>query len=316
MSINPHQVVSRFSDGRLDPFDNTTHLVFPGADQTLCAELVGGEWEPLAPAIPGISAFVNCQQCGVHRYWLPADRASGFERGTILDEVIEPWPLGERRNVTGDDDPARGRYARPENLQLCLTCVDLRGPFDSFDNLCRCDRNGWVGNPKPRYGDLSHDAHLCKSCLSTVVPSGSRWSAFYCGDCRLAVRLLGQRAGRFVVPFGPHSLMNGTYWRSQDGAPMTNAQATAFHDQLTTLFADQDTLQQLTTTRTEARVRSLGLTGHAVAASDYTAACRAAGITARVGFIEFITAVGHDLGPDDLDALWQDAHTPAPGAAR
>jgi len=292
--------ISRFSDGRLDPFDNITHYIFPGKRKTLCAEPIVDDWEEVPPHL---IVGINCHQCRIQEYWLPA--SDRLDRNVILTKVIEPRPPTKPRHLTSDDDPARGRYARPEHAQICLKCFEMRGIASNFDNLCKCDRAAWEGNPIPDAGDLGHDAHLCRSCLNVVVRSGSRWSVFYCDECRPAVVRLNGAARRCVIPYGPHSLMNGTAWSAKNGKAMSSIQAEAFFDQLQTCFSNQDTLFEFNRGRIKARSEALGFEGkHAVLVSDYVAACEAAAITKRDGFVELITSLNETITEDFADLLW------------
>ncbi len=304
--------IVRFSDGRLDPFENRTHFVLPGRRGTLCAEPINADWEDVA--VDATLAII-CNQCRVQKYWLPA--SGKLDRGASLARVIEPWPADRRKHVTGNDDPGRGRLHRPEHLQLCLSCNHLRGPSDShdeplsYDNLCVCDARAWDRDPIPQYGDLQCNRSLCMSCASTVITSGSRWSSYYCDTCRPAVQLLRRTAGRNVIPLGSHSLMNGTSWQATDGEAMTLPQATAFHDQLQTLFANQDKLYELTARRAGEKAARLGFDGHAVLADDYVDACVAAGYSAAAGFNELVAALGDDgIDQADVHQLWSAAHAP------
>ena len=104
----------------MEVVDNETHYVHPTRGVTLCGEGVGDTWEAAGSEA---TVAVTCEQCRIQFYWLPA--AGEFERGADLAKVIEPWPAGARKHVTGDDDPARGRLHRPESLQLCLLCGEV-----------------------------------------------------------------------------------------------------------------------------------------------------------------------------------------------
>ena len=77
----------------------------------------------------------------------------------------------------------------------------------------------WDRGPAPRAGDLNSDAHLCRTCLLTVVIGSTRWSLYHCADCKPAVVLLNRLARRCVIPIGPHSIMNGVFWKSPKGYP-------------------------------------------------------------------------------------------------
>ena len=288
--------------GGIDPLDRETHYVMPGTSATLCGEPIVDTWMAVEP---DSILIVSCRQCHTQRYWLPA--AGKLERDAELAKVIEPWPAGQRKHVTGDDDPGRGRLHRPEHLQLCLTCGGLRGPHGDggHDNRCRCDGEAWDREPRPRAGDLSDDVRLCGSCITTLLSGSSRWSPYHCRQCMPAVQLWRSMAGRSIVPVGPHSLMNGVGWRPSEGRAMTTVQATAFSDQLNALFATQESLHELIARRALEAARDLGFTGHAVRASDFIGARRAAGATAASGFAELVSAYAGIDASELAEHIWR-----------
>ena len=284
---------------------NAIHLVHPTNGSTLCAEPIGDGWIERSPSEPK----VTCGQCLTQQYWLPA--AGLLERGAILTRVEEPWPTGVRKHVVGDDDPARGRLARPEHLQVCLTCAELRGPYDSYgiyDNLCKCDYTAWHRTPTPRFGDLSRNVHLCLSCAAKLVSSGTRWSPYYCAECRPAIALFRRLTGRNIVPYGPHSIMNGVSWRPTDGNAMSDAQAVAFHDQLQALFTEQRNLHKLHRERVLTLATQLGFDAHAVLANRWVEACHHAAWTSEVGFLDLLTQLGTGEAGELGGEIWQIAH--------
>jgi hypothetical protein len=274
-----------------------THFVVPGAAAALCAEPTTSMWEPAS----GPEVDVTCRQCLVQRRWLAT--YDELDRDAVLDVVVEPWPAGRRRHVTGDDDPERGRLHRPEHLQLCVACAGLRGPCEGYDNLCRCDRDVWDRHPIPRCGDLSNNAHLCNCCVAVLAPGSSRWTSYYCDGCRPHVFVLNRLAGRCLVPIGPHSIMNGIFQTVPDG-PDLDAAVISFHDQLSTMTRNQTALHDLTFERTHLRLADLGIDAYAVGVEDYVTRCRDAGWTARAGFVDFVLSIGEGLDEAAARELW------------
>ena len=102
----------------------------------------------------------------------------------------------------------------PGNLRFCSDCLDVFGLVGGETKPCECDRSAgvplrWKG------GDFPLPFHICLYCGLEVVSSGSRWSTYYCDDCRLAVLTLNDEldhAGLVSLPIGRHSLMH-TRWR-------------------------------------------------------------------------------------------------------
>jgi hypothetical protein len=217
--------------------------------------------------------------------------------------MIEPWTAGQRRHVTGNDDPERGRLHRPANLQVCVACNRLRGPYSGFDNLCQCDRDIWDRHPVPRCGDLSNNIDFCRSCLSAVAPGCSRWTSYYCDTCRPHVIVLNRLAGRCIVPIGPHSTMNGVF-HSMNGQPVLGGQAEAFADQLSTLFRNQTSIHDLAADRICVRLHDFDVRTHAILATDYLDRCFIAGWDNERGFVDFMLSIGEGLDEHAARYLW------------
>lgn len=121
---------------------------------------------------------------------------------------------------------------------VCGTCHSVRGgPIGSLDGvqvhqLCHCATADEHAD-QPRIFDHNTKFELCRCCAVEALQSGSRWSVWFCGECKPRITALNQRSGRCVVPIGRHSLMNGVFF--DRGA---NGGVRAFADQLTTLFAE------------------------------------------------------------------------------
>ena len=102
----------------------------------------------------------------------------------------------------------------PGKLRFCPDCLDVFGVAGDDQKPCACDRSAgmavrWGG------GDFPLPFHICLFCGLEIVRSGSRWSTFYCGDCRVAVLIINDRldqAGCVSLPIGRHSLMH-CRWR-------------------------------------------------------------------------------------------------------
>ena len=197
----------------------------------------------------------------------------------------------------------RGRLHRPDRLELCTTCCWLRGPYVGWDNLCRCDSDAWDRDPIPRCGDLHDNAHLCRSCVAALAPGSSRWTSYYCAECRPHVFVLNRLAGRCVVPIGPHSMMNGVFHTPPEG-PGDDASITSFSDQLTTLFRHQTDLHDFATRRVRTRLDELGVDTDAIAVDDYFARCRDAGWDAEHSFVELVTSLGEGFDEASARELW------------
>jgi hypothetical protein len=94
---------------------------------------------------------------------------------------------------------------------VCRTCGQLRGPLiardgERYEQQCACTR-GENKEDWPRF-DFNTAAELCRCCVREVIPSGSKFSSYFCGACRDNVRTLDDSVGMALIPLGRHSLMN------------------------------------------------------------------------------------------------------------
>ncbi len=119
-------------------------------------------------------------------------------------------------------------------LSVCATCAELRGPVVDEQTgqrriqQCACDRSADGAVRWPGW-DVSAVAELCHCCARVVVPSGSRWSRFFCDACHALVFGLNRASGACVVPIGRHSVMNGVFLGG--GRPTTTSDVDRFmHD--------------------------------------------------------------------------------------
>jgi len=56
--------------------------------------------------------------------------------------------------------------------------------------------------------DFNNKVELCYCCSMELINSGSRWSVFYCDECKDRVRAFNYIVGKVVIPLGRHSVMN------------------------------------------------------------------------------------------------------------
>jgi hypothetical protein len=85
-----------------------------------------------------------------------------------------------------------GKDTHP-NFMLCGTChglyEDKPQPGFATPQRCACSRTDeptW-----PRY-DFNEHIHLCECCRLVPLRSGSRWSVWFCEECKARVRNLKQ----------------------------------------------------------------------------------------------------------------------------
>lgn len=130
-----------------------------------------------------------------------------------------PHPAGWR--PSNWPDPPEWAEESCTRLTLCGACHQLRGPAGpGRTQHCRCapaprpgeEQTGW------QHFDIRAVASLCRCCGTELLRSGSRWSPFFCEECKALARALNDEAGRLLVPIGAHSIMNGVTARESEAA--------------------------------------------------------------------------------------------------
>jgi len=64
--------------------------------------------------------------------------------------------------------------------------------------------------------DFNEIVTLCYCCGQEVLKSGSRWSGWFCEDCKESVVVLNTFFQRTIIPIGRHSMMHGYHLKGQD----------------------------------------------------------------------------------------------------
>ena len=111
-------------------------------------------------------------------------------------------------------------------LDYCPVCADIHGVLDGIGKRCRCERsrqtpNVFIG------GDFPTPFEICWYCQAEIIRSGSRWSTYYCENCRVPINNLNElleRDGLVGLPIGRHTLMHAR-WPS--ARPLTAGQVAA-----------------------------------------------------------------------------------------
>ncbi len=114
-------------------------------------------------------------------------------------------------------------------MEICAACFQIRGPWrfiegpsrgpieslpDEPYQLCRCQGPRQPSEPGERSErwpgfDFNTAVELCKCCGLEPLRSGSRWSVWFCDECKERVRELHEAYQRYIVPIGRHSFMGG-----------------------------------------------------------------------------------------------------------
>ena len=116
-----------------------------------------------------------------------------------------------------------------EDMFVCFACGGLYGPWkyepevkafcatrarQTGYQVCYCKRRyekkRWPGF------DINEIVTLCYCCGREVLKSGSKWSVWFCQECKESVMTLNAFAQRTIIPIGRHSMMSGYYLKGQD----------------------------------------------------------------------------------------------------
>jgi hypothetical protein len=119
-----------------------------------------------------------------------------------------------------------------------------------------------------------------------AIRSGSRWSSFYCGECRKMIVERNRSAHGWAIPLGRHSLLNGISLGLVEDRQR-------FSDEVGGLFDAIDRLEEWSRGRVKSNVRSLvavGLldldAGEAIDLAPYISASRTGGPSKKEAFRE------------------------------
>ena len=158
------------------------------------------------------------------------------------------------RNALSSREVPAGR------LLICRRCRLLKGPVpgrtDGVRQLCVCTPVE-VRRAQPRWGgDHNTYAELCRCCGLVLLPSGSKWSVWFCDQCKEAVVALNRSAGRCLIPIGRHSLMNGV--AARPAQLRSEVAAVAFADQLMTFFGSISGIETWASTIVKRNLAALG----------------------------------------------------------
>jgi len=118
------------------------------------------------------------------------------------------------------------------SLKLCRKCWQLYGPIQlddrqTVEQTCFCNlpknEEPWVVGGR-FVKDWNQEYEMCYCCGVAAITSGSRWSLFYCEDCKQRIRRVNELVRRCLIPYGRHSIMNGV---SMKGESAENPKAVA-----------------------------------------------------------------------------------------
>lgn len=159
------------------------------------------------------------------------------------------------------------------SLRICHKCLELYGSIKLDDGhrveqRCLCSKHSeerWVtiqGGTRFHH-DFNTEYEICYCCGLEIIPSGSKWSSFYCVDCIGVIHEFNKAVRQCLIPLGRHSLMNSI---SLDNKDITNARAISkFTDSVNVMGRGIDLVEQHRKAVAEKQVALLQLTDDAPA---------------------------------------------------
>jgi hypothetical protein len=212
-------------------------------------------------------------------------------RGSTSSEPVELYV-----NLPSPDARRTERITqRVWGAVICPECVRVRGSLvvqgyhpGCYEQWCRCDRERrsepderWVG------WDFNTFVELCRSCTIEPIRSGSRWSLFFCKECRERVLHFNRRHRRWIIPMGRHSLMHGD-WLSADESALEEHVA-HFVARVHGLWAATEHLDHWTSATTRRNLDTLGFSNRSeIDLGLYVKAARARGLEKQAAFDKLI----------------------------
>ncbi len=160
-----------------------------------------------------------------------------------------------------------GRPIEIGELRICRRCGLAYGPWHYpfgenagavWYQACRCP--GRPAATKPPNLDIRTVAELCKCCGAEFVPSGLKYSGWFCSDCKERAVELARVLGFWLVPIGRHSLIHGILLTPRD--PVTTEVVERFASGFRALCIRMDWLDDWVKQSLPSRLSALGLAVH------------------------------------------------------
>jgi ADP-ribosylglycohydrolase len=111
------------------------------------------------------------------------------------------------------------------HLKICSKCYEIYGFWNydggnkGFYQKCNRDCEDYNGKSDMPIKEIKQEkwegfdfngiVMFCYCCGQEALKSGSRWSVFFCEDCKRKVMELNAQFQRAIIPIGRHSMMNG-----------------------------------------------------------------------------------------------------------
>jgi hypothetical protein len=145
---------------------------------------------------------------------------------------------------------------------ICPACFACRGTLEvdgihsgHYEQHCSCQRSEGSEEQWPGW-DFNTYLELCRCCGIEAVKSGSRWSPFFCHECRARVLSFDRRHRRWIIPIGRHSIMHGEFLGGNEA--LIDEHVEHFVLRARGLFAATDHLDTWASARVKQNLEALG----------------------------------------------------------
>lgn len=270
----------------------------------------GGLQEPLVLAAIHVATTVQRESgWDVGVPWPSRDDA--FLYGYVLSEAgaeVQELNRSRREPVLlrvelGSPDGVETVTERIWGATICPVCFAVHGLLEiqgrgraSYEQRCRCQVDV---EPQERWPSFDFNTYLelCRCCAIEPLKSGSRWSPFFCRECRDRVVTFNRRHRRWVIPIGRHSMMHGDLLSGDEAAIEEHAEHFALR--VRGLSTAIDHLDTWTSERVKQNLETLGCAaGQEIDLAWYLTAARQRPLEKQAAFHSLRE---HFIRPADLD---------------
>jgi hypothetical protein len=158
-----------------------------------------------------------------------------------------------------EGEPVRLGAEHVCGASICPCCFAVRGLLTiasmRYEQRCGCHAEVESEERWPGF-DFNTYIELCHCCAIEPLKSGSRWSPFFCDECKERVMNLNRQERRWVIPIGRHSMMHGEFLSGGEAA--IDEHANEFVFRVRGLFATGEHLDQWRRIRVEKNLEALG----------------------------------------------------------
>lgn len=177
---------------------------------------------------------------------------------------MSPEPaLGQRRELTicgvchdlgGQTTPNREPTFRHPTVRYQECLCEQAVPW--APGHCRPDTTPETNPYWETQGYRQPSKFLCRTCAAAVLEDSSRWTVWHCRDCKPRIVELNSRAGRLVVVFGKHSIVNDSSIKTR---AIPRADPDHLHSRLMEISAGYEVLGRWVREQTVRNLVHLGL---------------------------------------------------------